>query len=184
VLGSTQDDQLADRPGLDAAGIDLVRRRSGGGAVLVHPDEVCLWVDVVLPRRDPLWTDDVSRAAQWLGEAWVDAFASLGVSTLAHRGAMVHRPWSDLVCFAGLGPGEVLDDGRKVVGLSQRRTRAGARFQTLVLRRWSPGALVDLLALDPPAREAATRELESVATGTDLPPAALLDAFVASLPTT
>ena len=42
---------------------------------------------------------------------------------------MVTTPWSDLVCFAGLGPGEVLLDGRKLVGLSQRRTRNGVRIQ-------------------------------------------------------
>jgi hypothetical protein len=48
-----------------------------------------------------------------------------------HRGGMVDSDWSALVCFAGIGPGEVLD-GAKLVGLSQRRTRAGARIQGLM----------------------------------------------------
>ncbi|HMK10933.1 MAG TPA: hypothetical protein VK461_05105, partial [Acidimicrobiales bacterium] len=47
VLGSAQ--SLVDVPGLA-----VCQRRSGGGAVLVRPGEV-LWVDVIVPRGDPLW---------------------------------------------------------------------------------------------------------------------------------
>ena len=45
---------------------------------------------------------------------------------------MVETPWSELVCFAGVGPGEVLLGAGKLVGLSQRRTRHGIRVQCLV----------------------------------------------------
>ncbi len=55
-------------------------------------------------------------------------------------------PWSSLVCFAGVGPGEVLVGGRKAVGISQRRTKEWARFQCAAYRRWDPAALVGLLA--------------------------------------
>ncbi len=34
------------------------------------------------------------------------------------------RDWSDVVCFAGVGPGEVTAGTAKVVGIAQRRTRA------------------------------------------------------------
>ena len=70
-----------------------------------------------------------------------------------HKGPMRTDRWSRLVCFAGLGPGEVTVDGRKVVGISQRRTRAGARFQCAALRRWDPGALAALVGVDPAALE-------------------------------
>jgi lipoate-protein ligase A len=42
---------------------------------------------------------------------------------------MVCTAWCELVCFAGLGPGEVSLAGTKLVGLSQRRTRNGIRIQ-------------------------------------------------------
>ncbi|MEY2402867.1 MAG: lipoate---protein ligase [Acidimicrobiaceae bacterium] len=122
-------------------GIDVVRRRSGGGAVYVEPDGT-LWVDVVVPRGDERWDDDVGRAAFWLGEAWA---AAVGDSAVVHRGPMVRNEWSDLVCFAGLGPGEVTIDGRKVVGISQRRTRELARFQCVAYERWDPGPLTTLV---------------------------------------
>ena len=94
-------------------GIEVVRRRSGGGAVLLVPGEV-LWVDVVVPRGDPLWDDDVGRASHWLGEVWVEALAAVGVAgTEVHDGGLVCTPWCSLVCFAGLGPGEVTIGGAK-----------------------------------------------------------------------
>ena len=137
VLGSTQPESDVDTEALAAGDIDLVRRRSGGGAVLVVPGE-CLWVDVVLPRDDVLWDDDVGRAPVWVGEVWAAALIGLGLPAQVHRGGLVRTDWSSRVCFAGLGPGEVTAAGRKVVGVSQRRTRAGARFQCAVLFAWDP----------------------------------------------
>ncbi|HEX6785774.1 MAG TPA: hypothetical protein VF076_01140, partial [Acidimicrobiales bacterium] len=68
----------------------------------------------------------------------------------------VRTPWSPLVCFSGLGPGEVHAGGRKVVGISQRRTRGWARFQCAAYLRWDPDALVALLAPPRPPVDALT----------------------------
>ncbi len=168
VLGSTQPEVVVD-------GLAVCRRNSGGGAVLVRPGEV-LWIDVLVPRTDERWDDDVGRAAHWLGETWRDA---LGTGTV-HTGALVHTFLSSQICFAGVGPGEVLIEGRKVVGISQRRTRAGARFQCVVLRAWDPSELARIFA---PGewREVADR-LEPAAVGVvDL--AALEAAFLAAIAT-
>jgi lipoate-protein ligase A len=171
VLGSAQPDAHL-RPGID---IEVVHRRSGGGAVLVVPGEL-LWVDVIVPAGDPLWDDDVGRASHWLGDAWAAALGDLGVAATVHRGRMVRTPWSDAVCFAGLGPGEVTTVGRKVVGISQRRTRHAARFQCAALGRWDPAALADLLVdLD-------TAAIADAAAGVGVPLDDLLDAFLRHLP--
>lgn len=167
VLGSTQ----AAPAG--SAGIEVVRRRSGGGAVLVTPGDP-LWVDVDLPAGDPLWSDDVGASFGWLGAAWAEALGSGDV----HDGPFEPGPWGRTVCFAGRGPGEVVVDGAKVVGLAQRRTRAGARFQCAVLSRWEPGPLIDVVV--PVAdRSVARAELAGVARGVSLD--GLLDRFLAVL---
>lgn len=151
VLGSTQPDDVVDRHAAAAAGVDVVRRRSGGGAVWVAPDDP-IWVDVLIPRDDPLWTDDVGHAFLPVGRAWADALTSAGLADCTvHDGPLAPTEWSSLVCFSGTGPGEVLRGGRKVVGISQRRTRAGARFQCAVLRRWDPSSLRSVLRDAPPA---------------------------------
>ena len=158
VIGSTQPDHhLAG--GLRS--LEVARRRSGGGAVLVEPHRL-VWADVVVPAGDPLWHDDVGRAAWWLGEAWAAALASLDVGPASvHRSGLVRSPWSPWVCFAGLGPGEVTISGRKVLGVAQRRTRFGALFQCAVPVAWDAAPLLAALALSQEEREAAAGDLEA-----------------------
>ena len=145
------------------------------------------WVDVVIPHADPLWDDDVSRAFLWLGDAWAAALADVGTPGEVHRGGLDATPWSRLVCFAGLGPGEVTSPGphggaRKVVGISQRRTRTHARFQCVVHRRFDPWATVGLLALpEADAHELAAALAAGVAT-VAAGPDALRAAVLAALP--
>ncbi|HUP86104.1 MAG TPA: hypothetical protein VM143_10600 [Acidimicrobiales bacterium] len=175
VLGSTQRTSV-----VSVSEVDVVRRRSGGGAVLLRPDET-VWVDVVVPAGDRLWTRDVGRSFEWVGAAWASALASLGLGGLSvHRGAFVRTRWSGDVCFAGVGSGEVLAaDGRKVVGMASHRTRDRALFQCAVPLTWDPDAYVRLLRLPASAAAdlaAATAPVVGVR-GDDL-----VAAFLASLP--
>ncbi len=182
VLGSAQQDDVVDRVACARAEVEVARRRSGGGAVLVEPGSV-LWVDVLLPADDPLWEPDVGRAFLWLGEVWAAALSDIGAPASVHAGPLLRTPWSDLVCFAGLGPGELTDAaGRKVLGISQRRTRAGARFQCAALGRWNPDGLVALLALSGAEREAARTAMSDVAGGAGVDLDLLLQAFLRLLP--
>ena len=167
VLGSTQPESVVDRPAAAAAGVAVVRRRSGGGAVLVHPHDP-LWIDVWLPRHDALWQDDVVLASVWVGEWWAAALSSAAVRAVSvHRASLVATPHSDLVCFAGRGPGEVFVAGRKVMGLTQWRSRQGALFQCAAYRRWDPAQLTGLLRVPSPERAALTQVLRSDVAGLD-----------------
>ena len=176
VLGSTQ-----PWPAGPAAppGLDVVRRASGGGAVLVVPAAL-VWVDIVVPPGDPLWEEDVGRAFHWLGGAWAESLQRLGVDADWHDAALVASEWSPLVCFAGLGPGEVTVDRRKVVGMSQRRTRQGSLFQCAALLAWDAAAIVGLV-VDPDDRARAERELRTAAAGVAVPADDLVTAFVDTL---
>ena len=180
ILGSGQKESIADLPAAEAAGVDVARRRSGGGAVLLAPGR-SLWIDVLLPRDDPRWSDDVVASSEWLGDTWAAALRVLGVAATVHHGGLQKTRWGRLVCFGALGPSEVVIGGRKVVGISQRRTRVGARFQCLVHDDWDPGALLDLLVLDPPDRAQALVELADLAAGPGVPLADLEQAFLACL---
>lgn len=154
VLGSSQDESVVDARECRVQGIDVVRRRSGGGLVFVTT-EGTLWLDVVLPAHHPLWDSDLVSSSFWLGELWIESLRALGVDGLVqHRDRLEHNALSDLLCFAGRGPGEVFtNDGSKVVGISQRRTRAWARFQSAVSLRWEPERFVGLLSRPVPEFE-------------------------------
>lgn len=152
VLGSTQPEADVDLGRAEQRGVEVARRRSGGGAVLLTPGDVA-WLDVLVPADHPRWDPDVARASHWVGAAWASAWATLGGADqvpVVHRGGMEGRELGRVVCFAGLGPGEVtVRSGEwlaKAVGISQRRTRAGARFQTMAVRRWRGELLAELVA--------------------------------------
>lgn len=159
VLGSTTDEALVRAEEAERLGVEVCRRRSGGGLVLVEPECSC-WIDLLVPREESLrspaipWDDDVNRSFGWIGGLWNAALAHLGQSGLeVWNGPLTNASEGAALCFAGLGPGEVvgsLADGRaaKVVGLSQRRTRWGARFQGLYVARWSPDLLAATVAVD------------------------------------
>lgn len=183
VLGSAQPEEHVDRDAARQEGVEIARRRSGGGAVLVTAETV-VWVDLILPAGHDLWEADVGKAGWWVGSAWAEALGSLNVAgdITVWKQRLLSTDWSSRVCFAGVGPGEVLVDGKKAVGVAQRRTRSAALFQTAVLIDWRPDDLVRLLALDPDSRRRAADDLESSAIAVRRPPAELLEAFLAALP--
>jgi lipoate-protein ligase A len=145
VLGSAQPAGSVDAGSAARQGIDVVRRRSGGGGVLLVPGEH-VWLDLEIPRTDRLWSDDVGRAMWFVGEVWQAALEPLVQGMTVHRGRLQRTAWSAAVCFSGLGPGEVVVGDAKLVGIAQRRTRLAARFQSVVHLVWRQDVMRSLLA--------------------------------------
>ena len=197
VLGSAQPCEVADRRAAEAAGVEVARRRSGGGAVLLEPGRH-VWVDFFVPAGDALWSDDVARAAAWAGELWASVAARfVSDAPSVFSGRLVADEWGRLVCFAGAGPGEVFAGGLKLVGVSQRRNRRGARIQTMarlepgpappgstrpggVLGRDLPGE-PDLLALTSRQRAEAAAALSQRCGAIPADPSAVTDALLDAL---
>lgn len=108
--------------------------------------------------------ENVHGAFDVVGNAWAAALRDLGLrgisvhpgpTTARRRGSERERLLA-AICFATLGPGEVLATGRKLVGLAQRRTRHGALVQCGLLWRWRPALLLRALGADPDDPEVAT----------------------------
>lgn len=162
VLGSAQRPDAVDHRVAHALGVEVVGRRSGGGAVLLLPGEF-VWADVVLPAGDPLWLDDVGAAMRWVGEWWASALGVLGTHGAVHLGGLVASRWSRQVCWAGVGTGEVMAGPSKLVGISQRRTRTSARFQTMCHLAWRPELVAALVAPGDDGARPVAAELASCA---------------------
>jgi lipoate-protein ligase A len=146
-------------------GIPVIRRRSGGTAVLVGPRFLSL--DIALPPGHPLAPPDVTAAYRWLGEAWLTTLHTLGVQdarlvTVEEVRATRYQPVRHPVpgapmqdealvrraCFGSLSPFEVAVGPRKLVGLSQVRRRPGVLFQVGLPLVWEADLLAELLAHD------------------------------------
>ena len=166
VLGSTQDTDVVDAEAAKGAAFTVVRRRSGGGAVLVTPDDP-VWIDVWVPVGHDRWSVDVTRAFEWLGVNWAAVIRGIGLTDVEVQGPGpgACTRWSSLVCFGGVGAGEVTVGGRKVVGLSQRRNRHGAWFHSACVLHWDPSPLVDVLTMTDAERILARDDLAGAVVG-------------------
>lgn len=205
VLGSSQAEDVVNRQLAQEQDLEVCKRRSGGGLVYVDPDTDC-WIDLIIPTSSRLFETDIARAFHWVGTHWSRTLASFYADDSANSfdpgdtrtcapdsepkitmaTTSQQTPMSKLLCFAGLGHGELTIDGSKVVGLSQRRSRHWVRIQSLLLGRWNSQALEPLVNPRYLA-EAGIVDLAAIPAGLppDLPvpdPKALAKLFTANLP--
>lgn len=109
---------------------ELSVRESGGGAVLTGPWLV--GVSVVLPQGHPWLVGGLLESYRHLGQLHAAALAELGMtaqalppSAVADANERLGRR-VDWACFGSLSPWELIDaQGRKLVGLAQRRQKTG-----------------------------------------------------------
>lgn len=92
-----------------------------------------LSLNVVLPADHAAARGGPMPAYEWLGRRCEKAMRDLGIdratATPDRRDAQT-LAWA---CFAGMSPWEVTVDGRKLVGLAQRRRRQGVLVPAGVL---------------------------------------------------
>lgn len=131
VLGSRQSEHLIDLRRAAQRNIEVIRRRSGGGIVLVDPHR-SLWIDIEIGADDSRYVAEPLGMMAQVGRWWLAALVSLDCA-FPGIWQFVGQTGSDsdgeLVCFAGRSHGELMVEQSKLVGLSQRRTRDGARVQ-------------------------------------------------------
>lgn len=126
--------------------IDIVRRPTGGGAIVHHHE----WTySCTIPTLAPLLRTPY-ELYDLIHEVICRAFQELADITLMMRG-VVHRATTEpLLCFLREDPRDVCFQGVKVIGSAQRRRRkALLQHGSILLResRYAPGVLglVDLV---------------------------------------
>lgn len=143
--------RLDGRVDVDAAaamGIGLVRRPTGGSAILHEGPELEVTYSVAAAAGDFPGADDLLQTYRWIGRALEAGLRALGAPV-----GMVSVQPSDpqsmpAFCFARTGSYELEVDGLKVVGSAQHRQGAGFLQHGAVmlaadparLRRVFPGA--------------------------------------------
>jgi lipoate-protein ligase A len=122
--------QTVDRARCGALGIGLVRRPTGGSALLHEPPEGEVTYSVVARGGDFAGADDVLETYRVVGHGLVAGLARLGVAAELAPLVRGRREAGGLpaFCFRRTGAYEIAVGGKKLVGSAQRRQR-GAFLQ-------------------------------------------------------
>ncbi len=164
-LGSLQAFKRAARQPAGTAGIDVVRRPTGGRALL-HDDEVTY--AVAAPGNHPLVCGGIGPAYRRIAEALAAGLRELGVPDFAI--APARRPGSSgPACYDTASDFEIQVGGRKLIGSAQlRRPRpepGGVLQHGSIPLRFDAQTLLDRLPVDGSQRDALAQSLAEHATG-------------------
>ncbi len=121
-LGRNQPLAEADRAACRAAGVDLVRRPSGGQAVL-HAGE--LTYSVALLQSDPRSAGGVLEGYRRLSEGLLAGLRQLGIEAVQALGTRQADGPPSPICFDRPSDYEITVRGRKLIGSAQWRRRGG-----------------------------------------------------------
>ena len=146
-LGYHQRVEEIDRERCAADGVDLVRRPTGGRAIL-HEEE--LTYSVVIPCSNPLFQQETLQTYELLSRALVQGLNNLGVAARFERApenaSDYRRGEFSVPCFSTSVRNEVLWQGRKLVGSAQRRYDGSILQHGSILLGSAHLRLVDYLA--------------------------------------
>lgn len=117
-LGYTQPAADVDRDRLAAHGWGLVRRMTGGRAIL-HTDE--LTYSVAIPAGHAIAAGDVVESYRRLSQALLVGLRSLGAAPQADRRAHESTTTKGPVCFEVPSHYEITVNGKKLIGSAQVR---------------------------------------------------------------
>ncbi len=118
TIGYNQDPASFNQEALTAAGYDLVRRPTGGRAIL-HADE--LTYAVIGSSPGPIFGSSLHSTYDRINQGLLAFLAGLGVSADVSGGESRSAARGP-ACFSSAGQYEIRVGGRKLVGSAQRRT--------------------------------------------------------------
>ncbi len=121
-LGYAQSLSDVDIPRLRAHGWDLVRRPTGGRAIL-HTDE--LTYSVIAPLDEPRIAGGVLESYSRLATALMEALHQLNLPVEIHDQQAVKTKNPNPVCFEVPSTSEITVGGKKLVGSAQARRKEG-----------------------------------------------------------
>jgi lipoate-protein ligase A len=118
TIGYNQDFSAFDESGILAAGYDLVRRSTGGRAIL-HADE--LTYAVIGTSPGPVFGSSLHDTYMKINQALLAFLADLGLVADISEGESREEA-RGLACFRSAGRHEISVAGRKIIGSAQRRS--------------------------------------------------------------
>ena len=117
-LGQSQRIRTVDEAACRSGGVDVVRRPTGGLAIL-HTDE--LTYSISLPVQHPVAEGDVMTSYRRIADAIIAMLKALGVADASADAVAKEDKAKSPVCFEAPSDYEVIGGGKKLVGSAQWR---------------------------------------------------------------
>jgi lipoate-protein ligase A len=160
-LGRNQPLADVDGQACRAAGVDIVRRPTGGRAIL-HTDE--LTYSVALLQTDPRAAGDILTSYCCLSEGLLAGLRRLGLEVAQTAGKSKAPADPSAVCFEVPSNYEITVSSRKLVGSAQWRVRGGLLQHGTLPLQGDITRIVTYLSFSKAERQAQKRALRARAT--------------------
>jgi lipoate-protein ligase A len=156
-LGYAQSVEDADRDGIEQMGWDLVRRPTGGKAIL-HTDEITY--SIAAPADHPLFINGVLPSYKRISLALIAGLESMGLEPELNIADPPVPSNGNPVCFQNPGAFEITVAGKKLVGSAQLRRSGGVlQHGSLPLRGDLSRICLALIYADEHRRQQAMEEV-------------------------
>jgi lipoate-protein ligase A len=128
-------------------GIDIVRRITGGRAVLHHRE---LTYSIISRTDNPLFPPDVRGTYKVITAGLLSGFKNLGiraemVSRSNRHAALVKKDIKDPSCFSSPSWYEIIVNGKKIVGSAQRRVTGAFLQHGSILINYDPALEAEVI---------------------------------------
>jgi lipoate-protein ligase A len=154
-LGYFQRETEIDRSECDRLGIDIVRRLTGGRAVL-HEAE--LTYSIVVQEKEPLIPPTISASYQFFSKGLLAGLKQLGINAQmsmpreAYSQSKPQKQLSSAACFDAPSHYEITYEGRKLAGSAQVRKSGVILQHGSILLEFSPERMAAVLGFHSPEK--------------------------------
>jgi lipoate-protein ligase A len=140
-LSQKMDEQVVSS--IESQGIDVVRRPTGGRAVLHLNDFTYSFVGCDTTKDGGFLSTSVTESYRQICEGLMAAFAELGIRTEIGASGVAYRHLQD--CFMATAGSDLQHDGTKLIGSAQVRRRGGVLQHGSVPLNQDPALMPRLL---------------------------------------
>ena len=140
-------------------GVELVRRITGGG-IVVHGWDVTY--SIIIPHGSDIIPSDISASYCWIANRLLSGFNQINVPAALQGGRSGTSEVGPNTCLANPAEHDVLLNGKKVAGVSQRRNRIGGVYQGYIALDMPPYEILALTSKSPGYQETLTEKSTAI----------------------
>lgn len=143
----------------EAHGVELVRRMTGGG-IVVHGWDVTY--SIVVPHGNGVIPGDISKSYCWIANRLLSGFHRIDVPAALQGSEFRESEVGPNTCLANPARHDLMLDGKKIAGVSQRRNRVGAVYQGYIALNMPPAEILSLASKFPDYQKTLSEKSTSI----------------------